>query len=182
MSRTGTSQASKRKALSFNTVLRNLLRTRNNYVKKIKELDEQITTLLRENTPSTNEQSLQLLRTALSAASVNFNDTFIEYHRPNQSQLVIAQRNRVLLNFPVRVETTQVTSSTPPPFENNLSSQNFPVIKLEPTNDLQLPEGINTVRETDSQPARVETPTRNIINLEELGPPTSYLEHFLARP
>src|SRR5215467_13382416 len=121
MSRAGASQGTRSRALSFNTTLGNILRTRQNYVTKIKELDERIITLLCDNLPTTNEHSLQLMRTALSASSINFDNTYVEYHRPNQSQLVIAQRDKVTLNYHGRTETEYVTSSTPPPATSSVS-------------------------------------------------------------
>src|ERR1700739_2024398 len=87
-------------AVSLNTKLHLLLITRNTYLEKIKQIDGQIIDELLKNTPSSNTECLQIIGTALSASTLDFENTIIESPRPNKPPIIIAQRNRVLLNFP----------------------------------------------------------------------------------
>jgi hypothetical protein len=155
MSEPNTSTTSEAEPTPFELQLASLLRLRGEYVNKIEEIDNQIANALQDKIPSTNNISLRLVKAGLTVSPINFENTFLDYRRINKPPLVIAQRNRVLLNYPGYSEVT-----------------------------LAAPPGPSTVRTdppllTETFP-RAETPTRNVINPNELVPFESLLEAYLA--
>jgi hypothetical protein len=160
MSDLGTSTTPGSEAISIESRLTSLLRARKEYLDKVDEIDKQLTNVVRDEVPSTNNISIQILKAGLAASPINFESTFLEYHRTGKPSLVIAQRNRVLLNYPGYSEVALVVPSTP-------SSSSVR------TNPLPLAEPVD-------QSYRVETPTRNVIDLNELAPYASLLEAYLA--
>jgi len=103
-----------RRAPSLTSRLTGLLRLRKAYIDKVTEIDQRIANALRENTPTTNPECLLMIRTALEALSVDFNNTFVEYSRQGKPQLIITQRDKVQLNFPTATGVPQTTPSAPP--------------------------------------------------------------------
>jgi hypothetical protein len=144
--------------ISLNTKLQVLLLSRKSYIDKIKQIDEQIINTLRESTPSSNTECIQIIGTALAACSLDFDNTLIESPRPNKPSVIIAQRNRVLLNYPGFTELTTVSSSqsTPPTVSTSQPSS------------------------TDQSQFRAETPTRNLVNFAEFTSPETSLEDLLS--
>ena len=163
--------------LNLNTHLANLLKARKEYSNKLKEIDKEITATLRYNPPSSNEQCLQIMRTALGSLSVDFEKSFIEYHRPGQSSLVLAQENRIIYNAYCQPRPASVTSTASTVIlnhENQFSGE--PV--SETVRRQPIPDDI--VIATPPNPLEfIETYMRNIDCSEPVSPP-NFLDSELS--
>ena len=154
------SSSSRSSTVSLDAKLQILLRSRRNYLDKIQQIDDQINNELRNNLPSSNAECLQIIKTAITTCSIDFNNTFLETPRQNKPSIIIAQRNRVLLNYPEFTELTSAIASPP--------SSSFTISAVQPLSP-------------NPSPFRPETPTRNTVDFSELAPPETFLESYLSK-
>lgn len=73
---------SSKPTVSLDTILSILLKTRENLLNKIKEIDEQILNALRDTILETNVACLQIIITALASDLFNFENIILEFHYP----------------------------------------------------------------------------------------------------
>ena len=169
----------RRATSTLDATLGNLLRARKRHLDKLKEIDTQVAEILRNNTPTSNGECLQIIRTALASSSIDFNKTYVHYHRPGHIPLVLAQENRVRLTFSEQPGTSSINPSAPP-FATVPDSQAITATPLETVNITQTPDSIGITTEVNTFEQRIESPTRNIIDFSRLEPPSSFLEGYLT--
>ena len=86
---------STRKPPSLNIILRDLLDKRKKSTDRTKEIDKQIIEYLRGDSTTLDYAWLQIIQTALSRSSVNFDTTHLEYHNPGQVPIIIARKDKL---------------------------------------------------------------------------------------
>jgi len=166
------------------TKLTFLLNQRKNFLNKIKDADEQISKLLRDQTPESNTECLRIIIAALTAGSFNFDNTILEFHQTTQPNLIIVRKDKVNILSPESLLTVKILSVTPTLTPSSLlTPRREQSIQTRLISESVKPPLQSTTSETpqgtNSEASCSESPTRNIVDFEKLAPPESFLEEYL---
>lgn len=119
----------------LNPKLSTLLKTRESFLEKVKEFDEQMSNVLHDGILESNVERLKLITSALAASLFNFKTTILEFYYPTQPQLIIARKDKVYIQSPESLQTTRVNPVAPPSFSSISINRKEQSVQTIPTTE-----------------------------------------------